>query len=62
MVFQRSVLDWRRGWGQSGMGIYALCEIYKKLFAVMVFKKSMLDWRRGWGQSAMVYLHCAIYI
>ena len=28
MVFQRSMLDWRRGWDQSAMGIYALCYIY----------------------------------
>ena len=27
MVFQRSVLNWRRGWGQSAMGICALCYI-----------------------------------
>ena len=27
MVFQRSMLDWRRGWGQSSMGICALCYI-----------------------------------
>ena len=27
MVFQRSMLDWRRGWGQSTMGICALCYI-----------------------------------
>ena len=28
MVFQRSILDWRRGWGQSVMGICALSYIY----------------------------------
>ena len=25
MVLQRSMLNWRRGWGQSAMGICALC-------------------------------------
>ena len=49
MVFQRSMLDWR-GWGQSAMGICALCYIWN-VFGVMVFQRSMLDWR-GWGQSA----------
>ena len=28
VVFERSMLDWRRGWGQSAMGICALCYIY----------------------------------
>ena len=40
MVFQRSMLDWRRGQGQSGMGICALCDIWN-LFGVMVFQRSM---------------------
>ena len=31
MVFQRSMLNWRRGWGQSAMGIYGLCYVYMKL-------------------------------
>ena len=31
MVFKRSMLNWRRGWGQSAMGICALCYIYMRL-------------------------------
>ena len=31
MVFQTSMLDYRRGWGQYAMGICALCYIYMKL-------------------------------
>ena len=32
MVFQTSMLDWRRGWGQSAIGICPLClYIYLKL-------------------------------
>ena len=27
VVFKASMLDWRRGWGQSAMGICALCYI-----------------------------------
>ena len=30
MVVQRSMLNWRRGWGQSAIGIWALCYIYMK--------------------------------
>ena len=48
MVFQRSMLNWRRGWGQSAMG-NGFPEIY-----------AQLD-EGGWGQSAMVYVHSAIY-
>ena len=40
MVFQRSMLDWRRGWGQSAMGIYAFCYIWN-LFGIMVFQRSL---------------------
>ena len=49
MVFQRSMLHWRRGWGQSPIGICALCYIWN-FFDVMVFQRSMLDCRRGWSQ------------
>ena len=40
------------GWGQSAMGIYALCYIWN-WFGIMVFQRSMPDWRRGWGQYAI---------
>ena len=52
VVFQRFMLDWRRGWGQSAMGICAFFYMCN-LFGVVVFQRSMLDLRRGWGQSAM---------
>ena len=62
MVFQRSMLNWRRGWGQSAMGICVLCYIWK-WFGVMVFQRSMLNSRRGSGVSLpWVYVHCAIFI
>ena len=60
MVFQRSMLDWRRGWGQSAMGICALCYI-SNLFGVMVCHRTMLAWRRGWVNLPWIYVHCAIY-
>ena len=44
MVFQRSILDWRSGWGQSAMGTCALCYIWN-LFGVMVFQISMINWK-----------------
>ena len=43
-------------WGQSAMGICALCYIYIyicNINGVLVFKRAMLNWRRRWGQSAM---------
>ena len=62
MVFQRSMLAWRRGWGQSAMGICAVCYI-QNLCGVMVFKTSMLDWRKGVGVNLpWVFVQCAIYI
>ena len=63
-LFQRPMLHWRRGWGQSAIGICALCYIYIwNLFGVMVFQRSMLNWRMGWGQSAMgICALCYIYM
>ena len=59
MVFQRSMLDWRRGWGQSAMGICELCYIYMNLFGVMVFQRSTLDWRRG-GEVDLPWYMCIV--
>ena len=36
MVFQRSLLDWRRGWGQYTMGICAFCYIWNLFEEVYV--------------------------
>ena len=52
VVFQRSVLDWRRAWSQSDTDICAFFYLWN-LFGVVVFQRSMLDWKRGWDQSAM---------
>ena len=51
-VFHRSMLNWRRGWGQFAIGICALCYIYMKLIQCNSFPKiyALLE---GWGQSAM---------
>ena len=50
------------GWGQSAMGICALCYIWS-LFGVMVFQRSMLDCRSGVRVNLpWVYVHFAIYI
>ena len=50
--FSRHLLNRKRGWDQSAMGICALCYI-RNLCGVMVFQKSILNWRSGWGQSAI---------
>ena len=60
VVFQRCMLNWRRGWGQSVMSICAFCYIWN-FFGVVVFKRCMLSWRRGGGVSLpWVYVHSAI--
>ena len=63
MVFQRSMLDWRRGVGSICHGHMCIFPIYiRNLCGVMVFQKSMVDWRRGWGQSAIgICALCYIY-
>ena len=52
VVFQRSMLDWRRGWSQSALGMCAFIYI-SNLFGVIILQRSMLGWRRGWSQSAV---------
>ena len=52
MVLHRCMLNWRRGWGQSAMGICAFFYLLN-LFGVVVFQRSMLDWRRGRDQSVI---------
>ena len=58
MVLHRSLLNWRRGWGQTAIGICAFFYLLN-IFGVVVFQRSMLDWRRGWGQSAIGI--CALF-
>ena len=59
VVFQRSMLDWRREWDQSAMGICAFFYM-GNLFGVMVFQRSILNCRRGWVSLQWVYVHSAI--
>ena len=60
MVFQTALLDCRRGgWGQSAIGICALCYISASRsakFGVVVFKTSLLE---SGGQS--VIDHATLY-
>ena len=56
MVFQRSMLDWRRQGAVNLQWVYVHCAIYMcvcNVCGIMVFQRSILDWRRGWGQSAI---------
>ena len=55
MVLHTSMLDWRRKWGKSAMGICAFCYMCN-FFSVIVFHRSLVNWRRG----ALVYVHAAI--
>ena len=48
-------------WGQSAMGICALCYIWN-LFGVMVFQTSMLNWRRGVGSICHGYMCIVLYM
>ena len=49
------------GWGQSAMGICALCYIWK-LFGVMVFHRSMLNCRREVGSICNRYMCILLYV
>ena len=49
MAFQRSVLDWRRQWGQPAIGICALCYIYQKLLSSNCFQKIYAQLDEGVG-------------
>ena len=53
------MLDWRREWGQSAMGICAFFCMWN-LFGVVVFWRSMLNWRRGGVSLPWVYVHASI--
>ena len=58
VVFHRSMVNWRRGWGQCAMVLCAFCYTWN-LFGVLwmgsvctgvvVFHISMVNWRRGMG-------------
>ena len=57
MVLHRSMFVWRRGWGQSAIGICAFCYMWN-IWSVMVLHRSMPNWRRGWGQSTIGICAC----
>ena len=61
VVFQRSMLYWRRVVHQSAMGICALCYICN-LFGVMVFQRCMFDWRRRVGAICHGYMCIVLYM
>ena len=59
MVLHKSMVNWRRGWGQSAMGICAFFYMWN-LFGVVVFQRSMLNSRRGGVSLPWVYVHSSI--
>ena len=62
MVFQISMLDWRKGWGQSAICICALCYIYMKLIWCNGFPEMYAQLEEGVGVNLpWVYVHCALY-
>ena len=61
VVFHRSIVNWRRGWGQSAMGLCAFCYIWQ-LFDVVVFQRSMLNWSRGVGSICHGYMCIVLYM
>ena len=67
VVFQRSMLDWRRGWGQSAIGICAFFYMWN-LFGVVVFQwgqichRYMLDWDLGLGVGSVCYRYKCILL
>ena len=58
-VFKACMLDWSRGWGQSAMGICALCYICQVWCSSMQGIYAQMTAR--WGQSAMG-IHALCYI
>ena len=58
------MLDWRRGQGQTAIGICALFYIYRSAMrcakcGVAVLQASLLNW--GSISLPWVFVHCAIY-
>ena len=49
MVFQRSMLNWRRWGGVNLPWLYVHCAIYETDLMSWFSQRSMLDWRRGGG-------------
>ena len=56
------MLAWRRGWGQSAMGVCALCYIYRILIWCNGFPEIYAPLEEGDGVNLpWLYMHCAIY-
>ena len=49
------MVTWRRGWGQSAMGICAFFYM-SDLFGAVVFQRSMLNWEEGVGSVCHGYI------
>ena len=62
MVFQTSMLDWRRGWGQSGIGICALWYIYMKLMWCNGFPEIYAQLEERVGSVCHGYMCIVLYI
>ena len=62
MVFQRSMVNWRRGWGQSAMGICALCYVYMKLIWCNGFPDIYAQLEEGIGLICHGYMCIVLYM
>ena len=62
MAFQRSVLDWRRQWGQPAMGKSALYYIYMKLISCNCFPEIFARLEEGVGSICHRYMCIVLYI
>ena len=62
MVFQRSMFDWMRGWGQSAIGICALCYIYMKLIWCNGFPEISALLEEGVGSICLGYMCIVQYM
>ena len=62
MVFQTSMFGWRRGWGQSAIGICALCYIYMKLICCNGFSEIYAQLEEGVGSICHGYMCIVLYM
>ena len=62
MVFKRSMLHWRRGWGQSAIGICALCYVYMKLMWCNSFPEIYAQLEEGVGSICHGYICIVLYM
>ena len=63
MVFQRSMLDWRREWGQSAIGICALHYIYPDLPSLVYhYSRHLCSIDLGVGSISHGYICIVLYM